>query len=113
MKIRARLIIASLLMLSALASHAHPFHGNVTPITKEDAGLLGERVVSLMVQGSKLPGSWRGRTPADISTRDTAQGAVWVVRYENPDEADVAKRTIYLFFDEYGNYLGGNYSGKM
>jgi hypothetical protein len=113
MKTVAPLLIAVLLAMSPLAAPGHPFHGNVTPITREDASLVGERMVNLLVDSNKLPASWRERQPAEIATRATPAGSVWVVRYENPDEPDRAKRTIYIFIDEFGNYLGGNYSGKM
>jgi hypothetical protein len=109
-----RLLITALLALSAVTASAHPNHGSVTPITREDASLLGERIVNMLIETKKLPQSWREKQPADVSTRQAPGGAsVWVVRYENPEESDGSKRTIYIFFDEYGNFLGGNYSGKM
>jgi hypothetical protein len=30
-----------------------------------------------------------------------------------PHEAERAKRSLYIFFDEFGDFVGGNHSGKI
>jgi len=48
-----------------------------------------------------------------VSRRQTPAGRLWVVSYEHPAESDRAKQTIYIFLDEFGNFVEGNYSGDL
>jgi hypothetical protein len=109
----ARIAVGALFALYLATAAAHPNHGDGRAVEKDEVPLLGERVVTLLVQDKRLAPSWRGIPAKEVASRPTSSGPVWVVSYENPREADKAKRTIYLFFDESGNYLGGNHSGQI
>lgn len=106
-------LLASVLFLVPLGLAAHPGHGNEEPVTQEQAALNGDRVVVALVQSNKLAASWQGRAHKAIETRQTSVGPIWVVSYENAAESDKAKQTLYLFFDEYGGFIGGNHTGKF
>jgi hypothetical protein len=47
------------------------------------------------------------------SSRPTPKGPVWVVTYENPEEKNKAKRTLYIFIDEMGYFINSNHTGKL
>ena len=113
MRTLAQFIAGVVFAAIAGASSAHPNHGDGPPIGKEQVPALGDRAVMLLVEAKQLPQSWRGRPVKEVSSRETPVGPVWVVSYENPGEPDRAKRTVYLFFDEFGNFIGGNHSGKL
>jgi hypothetical protein len=66
-----------------------------------------------LVEAKQLAPSWQGKAAKDLRTEQTPFGLVWVMSYENPAETDRAKRTVYIFFDEFGNFIGGNHSGKV
>ena len=93
---------------------AHPGgHGNEEPITQTQASKKAEQVFVSLVQGKRLGPSWQGKQPTNISSRQTPAGTIWVVTYDNPVETDQAKKILYLFLDEFGNFIGGNHSGKL
>jgi hypothetical protein len=108
----AHLIAAACLALSASLVLGHPNHGG-PPVAKEDLPALGQRVVALLIDAKKLAPSWQGKPVKEITSRQLPEGLVWIVAVENPGEADKAKRTVFMFFDEFGNFLGGNHSGKL
>jgi hypothetical protein len=91
---------------------AHPNHADGPPVAKDELPALGQRVMGSLVQ-SQLASSWQGKTAKDVRSAQTPAGLVWIVSYENPAETDAAKRSLYIFFDEFGNFLGGNHSGRI
>lgn len=105
--------IAAALWIFSTSANAHPGHDEGPPVTKEEVTARGGRLVAILVNDKKLAPSWEGRPVKDATSRETSQGPVWIVSLENPAEADRAKRTVYFFFDEFGGFLGGNYSGKL
>ena len=106
-----RLAAAALFALLAGTASAHPNHEG-PPISREELPGLGQRTLTLLVEHKQLAPSWRGKPVREIASRQFAEGLLWVVTVENPAEADNAKRTVYMFFDEFGNFLGGNHTGR-
>jgi hypothetical protein len=107
-----RLTAAAFLLLWTAIAGAHPFHDG-PPISKEELPGLGQRTVVLLVEYKQLAPSWAGKPVKEVSSRQLPEGMIWVVTVENPAELDKAKRTVYMFFDELGNFLGGNHNGKL
>ena len=113
MKTLAVILIAATVALSSVLALAHPNHGESPPITKDEASARGDSAVSMLVKDKQLPESWQKRLLRDVSSRQSPAGLVWVLRYENPVVSDKDQQTLYIFIDEFGNYLGGNHSGKI
>jgi hypothetical protein len=107
-----RFLASACFALLAGVASAHPNHGG-PPVTKEELPALGQRVMASLVDAKQLAPTWRGKPVKEISSRQVPEGLLWIVSLENPAEADNAKRTVYLFFDEFGNFIGGNHSGKL
>ena len=108
----AATIAAVLVALCAAVASAHPNHDG-PPISKDELPGLGQRTVVLLVEYKQLAPSWAGKPVKEVFSRQLPEGLVWVVTAENPAEADKTKRTVYMFFDELGNFLGGNHTGLM
>jgi uncharacterized membrane protein len=113
MRTLARLAVGLLFALSAGLVSGHPNHGDGPPVTKEQLPGLGQRAVVALVQAKQLAPSWQGKTAKDVRSAPTPAGLLWIVDYENPAETDQSKRNLYIFFDEFGNFVGGNHSGKF
>jgi Family of unknown function (DUF6488) len=109
----ARFIAGACFALSAAVAPAHPNHGGGPPVATEEVLALGQRTVVALVEAKQLAPSWQGKPVKDVSSRQMPEGLVWIVSVENPSEADMAKRTVYMFFDEFGNFLGGNHTGRL
>ena len=112
MKAVLRLFLGAMLALVSISSFAHPDHGDETPVSKEQATLLAARAVALLVEQKHLAPTWQTKKLKDVATTETPMGPVWIVSFENPNETDKAKRLVYIYLDEFGNYLGGNHTGK-
>jgi hypothetical protein len=110
MNVLMHLAAAALVALLAGAAFAHPNHDG-PPISRDELPGLGQRTMSLLVDAKQLAPSWRGKPVKAISSRQVPEGVVWIVSADNPAEADPAKRTVYMFFDELGNFIGGNHAG--
>jgi hypothetical protein len=108
-----RFIAGVCFALSAGLASGHPNHGDGPPVAKEDLPALGQQTMKLLVEAKQLAPSWQGRPAKDVRSEQTPSGLLWVLSYENPTEADGTKRAVYLFFDEFGNFIGGNHSGKL
>ena len=67
----------------------------------------------ILIESKQLTESWLKRQLEDVSTRQTPAGLVWVVRYKNPVVTDKTEQTLYIFFDEFGNYMEANLSGRI
>jgi hypothetical protein len=111
MNVLMHLAAAALLALLAGVASAHPNHEG-PPISREELPGLGQRTMSL-VDAKQLAPSWRGKPVKEVSSRQLPEGVVWIVSADNPGEADPGKRTVYMFFDGLGNFIGGNHTGPL
>jgi Family of unknown function (DUF6488) len=109
----ARVVVSVCFTLWVGLASGHPHHGDGPPVTREDLPALGQRAMVALVEAKQLAPSWQGKAAKDVRSEQTRAGLIWVLSYENPAETDRAKRTVYIFFDEFGNFLGGNHSGKV
>jgi hypothetical protein len=108
----ARLLAAAFVALFASGLSAHPNHDG-PPISREQLPALGQRTMSLLVEAKQLAPSWQGKPVKEVASRQLPEGVLWIVSVENPAEADQAKRTVYMFFDEFGNFVDGNHTGRL
>jgi len=113
MKLLRQALLGSLLAAIASLTFAHAGHGHGTPIPKDEVNVRAEQVVGFLIVGKKLARSWEKRQLKEVSSRESPDGLVWVVTYENPNETDKAKRTLYIFLDDLGNFIDSNHSGKL
>ena len=68
-------------------------------------------VVGTMVDRKIVGASWRTVAPASVATRERAGSKEWVVTFRNPKERARAKRTLYVFLSESGEYKAANHTG--
>ncbi len=104
------LLVVAALMLDARPLAAHP--GGHGPIDYEQALESGAMVVEEMVEGKYVDASWHGMRPISAQRMIRNQENVWMVTVRNPDAPDPAKRMLYIFFDEFGDYLAANHTGR-
>lgn len=103
-------IIFSIFVVSA---NAHGSHENDSPISKDNVLIMGNNAIAQLVTSKKLAKTWMFKKLKTVNTQETANGNVWVISYENSSEKSEARRTIYVFIDEMGNYLGTNHTGTL
>ena len=108
-----RWLFAGCLLLASVQATAHPFHDNIEPVSEAKASILADRVVTFLVGSKKLPLSWQNKQLKTVRTRDTTLGTVWVVVFENPEESNASRSTLFIFLDELGNPISANFDGKL
>lgn len=105
------LVAAVPLMLGATAL-AHEGHDHDEPLTSTDAASLADKALPDVIKAQKLNVSWQKAQRQEPKVL-TANGAeVWVVSYANAQETNTANRLLYLFFDDLGNFVTANHTGK-
>lgn len=103
------------LLLAVLAGPvaAHSNHARTEPVTQEEASSRADQVVKYLVEREQLDSSWESAGQPVTSQRPTPNGTVWVMRYENGEITDAAKKALFVFVDEMGNVLNANHNGQL
>ena len=116
-------LICSLFAAAAFASpaFAHPPEEHddyVAPpavarpvFTAAGAQTKAKAVLGTLIERKVVGASWRAVGPAAASVREKAGAKEWVVTFRNPKERARAKRTLYVFLTETGEYKAANHTG--
>jgi hypothetical protein len=92
--------------------HGHSHGAAQVEVSKSDVLTSASKALSSLVKKGKIEKSW-----AKVKVNKTEKKAFggqqnWVISFENKKEKDKKKRTLYVFFNLYGKYLGSNFTGK-
>ena len=112
MKTYNKALVGTAFLLAAALANAHGNHDEA-PITRDIASSRGGLVIKALVAEKKLARSWQKGPEKNIVNRATPAGVYWVISYENAAEKTADKRTLYIFLDELGNYIGANHTGQL
>lgn len=112
MNIIFKFLLAVIFMLSPLKLMAHADHGSFETIDGLQATKVASEAVQSLVTDKKLPDSWKNAKPSAAITRESKYGPVWVVSFQNPEEEDTSKKTLYVILDEFGNPVSANHEGE-
>lgn len=108
------ILIGLMLAVSSSLVQAHGDHADANPVSREEVVSRGASVVQRLVGMKKLDASWaESPQPLAVESKASSRGSVWIASYANPKEKNRATQTLYLFFDEWGNYMGANHDGKF
>ncbi len=107
------LVSALLAAPSALALDADgncPLPGNPAA-TEAAVQNCARQVRDVMVKDGKLEKSWMFLLPEQTERVDGANGPQWKLTFRNPIAVDPAKRRLYIFFSQPGNFIAANHTG--
>lgn len=118
--IMKKITVVVLLGMSTTALVAGPSgighsHGNETTkkqLSKEDILEVSKKHITLLVKSKKVDPSWEQSTHTDIKQQTVSGFKEWMVQYKNTQVQDVAKQTLFIFVDVYGQVLAANHTGK-
>ncbi|HEX8570644.1 MAG TPA: DUF6488 family protein [Caulobacteraceae bacterium] len=79
--------------------------------TAAAAQVKAKAVVGTLIERKVVGTSWRAVAPAKAELQGRADGKRWVVTFRNPKERARAKRTLYVFLNESGDYVAANHTG--
>lgn len=92
-------------------SHDSGGHSH-SAISKEAAIEKATAKVADLAKAGKIDSSWTNAPVASAEQKTFSKGPEWVVTFSNDKVADASKRTLYVFFDQFGHYLAANYTGN-
>lgn len=101
------ILFASTTVLAG-SGHSHS-HG---PFGKSQAKSKAEKRLNRLVNRGKIQQSWRNKTAVKVEKKKFKGKKEWVVMFNNPDIANKAKQTLYMFFKLDGHYIASNYTGN-
>lgn len=108
------LVLGLGLALASQQALAHSDHADVEPITQAQAGTKAQQVLTKLIAGKKLAGSWSAAKAKDLSAKKSHHGdAVWVAVYVNAAEQDGNKQNLYIVLDEVGNVMSAEHVEKL
>jgi len=104
------LTAATLLATSAFAGTGHSHDG---PFTEMEAIKDASAIVADFVQKGRLDASWSEVEATEVQKKTIEYSQQeWVVTFSNPSEPDPKKKTLYVFFNAYGEFSRFNFSGR-
>ena len=79
--------------------------------TSVAAQAKAKTVLGMLIQRKIVGPNWRAVAPVKAEVRERTSGKEWVVTFRNDREPVRAKRTLYVFLTEAGEYRAANHTG--
>src|SRR5688500_4377553 len=92
---------------------AHEGHDHEEELTEQDIAKLGAKSLPAVVKSKKLAASWAKAKQQPVSVEQANGKIVWVVPYKNEADTGAAIDMLYLYFDDLGNFVDANHTGKV
>ena len=70
-----------------------------------------QSVLGTLIERKVVGRNWAAVAPLKAEMQTRADGKQWVVTFRNPKERVRAKRNLYVFLDESGDYVAANHTG--
>ena len=109
--LRFIVILLTAATLSATSAFAGPGHSHEGPITEMEAIKDASAVVAAFVQKGSLDASWSEVKATEAQKKKIKYTQKWVVTFSNPSEPNPENKTLHVFLNVDGEYLGANFSG--
>jgi hypothetical protein len=111
------LLLAGTLLITyplsqATAGPGHDGHSHSHDITADDAKSRAKRIINKLVEKKKIKASWKQSDVKHIEKKRFGKKDEWVVSFNNMNEGDTSKQTLYIFLSMEGRYIAANFTGK-
>ena len=111
--LRFIVILLTAATLLATSAFAGPDHSHDGPFTEMEAIKDASAYVADFVQKGRLDASWSEVEATEVQKKTVEYSQEeWVVTFSNPNEPDPKKKTLYVFFNAYGEFRRINFSGR-
>ena len=106
---RSTLILTAILGFASV--HAHEGHDHdEESLTEGEVKQLAAKTLPALIQAKKVSASWSTAQQQDVIVRPAAGKDIWVVTYKS---ADASGKPLYLIFDDLGNFMESNHTGRL
>jgi hypothetical protein len=109
---RVLILVAALGVTSTFPAVAHEGHDHDEELTDKQVAQLATKALPSVIQSKKLSTAWSKAQRQDVTAESVNDKVIWVVSYKNPDGKADGGSNLYLFFDDLGNYVDANQTGK-
>lgn len=99
--------------LFAMPAVAHEGHDHDDSLTEQQVAQLAAKALPSLVQSKKIDAAWSKAQREDITIRPVDGKDIWVVTYKNPNGKVDGGKPLYLVFDDLGNFVEANRTGKV
>ena len=114
MIVKACVLSASLLFAGVSVAHEGGHEHDEEGLTDSSVGKLADSSLPKLVQAKKVAPQWASAKRDSVAQQKVAGKSVWVVTYKDPAaKVQSAEGTLYVFFDDFGNLLEANHTGKL
>jgi hypothetical protein len=105
-------VVATLVLATNVALAHKGGHHDELALDPDGVAQLADASVAQLVKSQKLAAVWAKGQRQGASLRADSKPPIWVVTYKNPSASQGADAMLYVFFDELGNFLEANHTGK-
>ena len=106
---RSTLVFTAIFSFASV--HAHEGHDHdEESLTEGEVKQLAAKTLPALIQAKKVPASWSTAKQQDVIVRPAAGKDIWVVTYKS---ADASAKPLYLIFDDLGNFVESNQTGRL
>lgn len=111
---RTSFLVSALMSMVFFPVFAHEGHDHDDEsLTEKQVAALATKTLPSLIQGKKIAATWAQAKQEAVTIRSAAGKDVWVVTYKNPSATDASGKPLFLFFDDLGNFIEANQSGKL
>jgi Family of unknown function (DUF6488) len=109
---RSLMLVAALAVVSTSPVVAHEGHDHDEDLTDKQVAQIAAKALPSVIQSKKLSSAWSKAQRQEVTAESINDKVVWVVSYKNPDGKADGGSDLYLYFDDLGNYVDANQTGK-
>jgi hypothetical protein len=111
---RLKLFVLALLTATSFQAYAHEGHDHdEESLTEKQVAQIAAKTLPALVQAKKVGAGWATAQREQITIRPVAGKDIWVVTYQNPDGKVDDGKPLHLIFDDLGNFVEANHTGKL
>jgi hypothetical protein len=107
------IVTAILVSLWSFSSMAHPGHDEEEPLTEQQVAELANKSLPELVKGKQVDAVWGKAQQQKVAQAKSDGKDIWVVTYKAAKGSAAGKELLYVFFDDLGNFLSANHTGKL
>jgi Family of unknown function (DUF6488) len=107
------IVLAACSSLVSAGAWSHEGHDHEEDLTEKQVAQLAAKSMPAVIQSKKLAAAWSKAQQERITVEQAEGKVIWVVAYKNPDGKADSGNALYVFFDELGNYVDANHTGKV
>jgi hypothetical protein len=97
----------------SMGAQSHEGHDHEEELTEKQVSQIAAKALPAVIQSKKLAPSWSKAQQEDVTVEQAGGKMLWVVSYKNPGGNVDNGNPLHLFFDDLGNFVDANLTGKV